>query len=278
MTGLAFSGGAAFGAYQAGVWLELQSSGWMPDVVSGISIGGVNAFLAAHGVTAEEMVEVWAEWPAELLPGRERTSGPPWAAQTPMFVAWVERVVERFGRRPLVSRLRLVALEASSWRRVVFENEQVGREQILAACALPGVLPPVRIEGRRLIDSGVLRYEPIRECLEVGADDVIAVDLLEKHPFPPARWVRKSILATLDWMRGEHSEPTRDELEGVALLKIGHPQLLGTVRDSFRWNRESVDRLIEVGRQDARERLSRQAKTAAAMHSSQPEPVNAAPQ
>ncbi len=278
MTGLAFSGGAAFGAYQAGVWLELQALGWKADIVSGISIGGVNAYLAAHGVTAEEMVEVWAEWPAELLPGRERTSGPPWAAQTPMFLAWVDRIVERFGPRPLVSRLRLVAIEAASWRRVVFEDEHAGHDQLLAACALPGVLPPVKIDGRRLIDSGVLRYEPIRECLEVGADELIAVDLLEKHPFPPARWVRKSILATLDWMRGERSEPGPAELAGVQLLKIGHPQLLGTVRESFRWSRETADRLIAAGRQDARERLSRQAKKAAPMHNSQPEPVNAAPQ
>lgn len=278
MTGLAFSGGAAFGSYQAGVWLELEARGWKPDVVSGISIGGVNAYLAAHGVTAEEMLAVWAEWPAELLPGRERPSGPPWAAQTPMFLAWVERIVETFGRRPLVSRLRLVALEALTWRRVVFEDQQVGREQLLAACALPGVLPAVRIDGRRLIDSGVLRYEPIRECLEAGADELIAVDLLEKHPFPPARWARKSILATLDWIRDENSEPRADELAGVQMLKIGHPQLLGSVRESFRWSRESADRLIATGRQDARERLSRQARTAAAMHSSQPEPVNAAPQ
>lgn len=277
MRGLAFSGGAAFGAYQVGVWLELDALGWTPDVISGISIGGVNAFLVAHGATPQEMVDVWRRWPAELLPGRVRRFAPPWSAQTPMFLAWVDRIVQEFGPRPLNTRFRLAGLEAASFRQVVFDDEAVGRNELLAACSLPGILPPTRVNGRLLIDCGVLRHVPVRECLDLGADEIITVDLLNIHPFPPARWTRLRLLDMMDWARGERSEPTPHELQRIRLTKIGHHRTLGAIKESFQWSRESVDRLIGLGRQDTRERLGRQANTAAPIQISQPKPVSAAP-
>ncbi len=277
MTGLALSGGAAFGAYQAGAWLELASRGYRPDVVSGVSIGGVNGFLIAHGAESREILQVWREWPAELLPSRERGFILPWMAQTPMFRAWLERIGAEFGGRPLQCRLRLVALELPSFRTVVREDEAADARALLAACALPGVLAPLRINGRWCADSGLLRHMPLRECLDAGVDQLIAVDLLKKHPFMAARWARVAALRTLDRVRGERSEPSPEELAGVDYLEICHPKLLGSATDCFRWNRDFVDRLIALGRQDACSRLDRHANAAAARHSSQPVPVKTAP-
>lgn len=278
MRGLAFSGGAAFGAYQVGAWLEISASDWRPDVVSGISIGGVNAYLVAHGATPAEMLEVWREWPAELLPNRVRRFAPPWAAQGPMFVAWIDRIVEEFSSRPLETRLRIVGLEALTLRQIVFEDAAVDRQALLAGCSLPGVLPPMRVNGRWCIDCGMLRYIPLRECLSLAADEIIAVDLLRKHPFPLARWAREWLLGGLDRIRGECSEPRPEELAQIHYTEIGHESVLGSIKDSFQWRREAADRMIELGRQDARACLGRHARNAAPMQSSHPEPVSAAPQ
>jgi predicted acylesterase/phospholipase RssA len=275
---LAFSGGAAFGAYQVGAWLELQAENWRPDVVSGISIGGVNAYLVAHGATGEEMLKVWREWPAELLPNRVRRFAPPWAAQGPMFVAWLQRVVAEFGTRPLTTRLRLVGLEALTLRQTVFEDEAVDGAVLLAGCSLPGVLPPTRVNGRLCIDCGLLRYVPLRECLSLGVDELIAVDLLKKHPFPLARWAREWLLDGLDYLRGEHSEPAPSDLARIRYTEIGHDTVLGSIRESFQWRLDAADRMIELGRQDARVCLGRHAKKAAPMQISHPDPVSAAPQ
>lgn len=277
MRGLAFSGGAAFGAYQTGAWLEIHAQGWRPDVVSGISIGGVNAYLVAHGATPEEMLRTWLEWPAELMIARERRFALPWAKQTPMFLAWLDRIAETFGPRPLQARLRLVVLEAFTLRQTVLEDDAIDGEALVAACALPGILPPKRLDGKLCIDCGVLRYEPLKECLDLGADEIISVNLLKKHPFPPARWARERFLGALDRLRGDHSEPTQEELQELDLTEIGHSQVLGSLTETFQWTRESAERLIELGRQDARGRRGRQAKNAAPRQTSQPEPVNTAP-
>jgi NTE family protein len=51
---------------------------------------------------------------------------------------------------------------------------------LLPSIAIPGIFPPVEIEGRILVDGGALSWVPVRELRRQGADFVIAVDLDEK--------------------------------------------------------------------------------------------------
>jgi NTE family protein len=46
---------------------------------------------------------------------------------------------------------------------------------VLASCALPGIFPPVEIEGHLLMDGGVVNNAPISLALEHGADRVIVL-------------------------------------------------------------------------------------------------------
>jgi len=49
---------------------------------------------------------------------------------------------------------------------------------VRASCALPGVFTPVEWEGRLLVDGGLLNNLPVSVAREMGAEYVIAVDLL----------------------------------------------------------------------------------------------------
>jgi len=51
------------------------------------------------------------------------------------------------------------------------------RAAVSASSAVPGLLPPVRIDGRLLIDGGWVALVPVVPALEEGADLVIAVDV-----------------------------------------------------------------------------------------------------
>jgi NTE family protein len=51
------------------------------------------------------------------------------------------------------------------------------RAAVSASSAVPGLLPPVRIDGRLLIDGGWVAQVPVVPALEEGADLVIAVDV-----------------------------------------------------------------------------------------------------
>jgi predicted acylesterase/phospholipase RssA len=45
-------------------------------------------------------------------------------------------------------------------------------EPILASAALPGVYPPVEIDGRLLIDGGIANNTPITTAINAGATEV----------------------------------------------------------------------------------------------------------
>lgn len=50
-------------------------------------------------------------------------------------------------------------------------------EHILAACAVPLVLPPIEIDGRAYCDGGVVMNTPVGLAVDAGADDIYVVDL-----------------------------------------------------------------------------------------------------
>ncbi|NIV58297.1 MAG: patatin-like phospholipase family protein, partial [Actinobacteria bacterium] len=51
------------------------------------------------------------------------------------------------------------------------------RRAAAASSAIPGVLPPVELGGRRLIDGGWVDKIPVLPAFRLGADVVIAVDI-----------------------------------------------------------------------------------------------------
>jgi NTE family protein len=49
---------------------------------------------------------------------------------------------------------------------------------VMASSAIPSVFAPVEMDGRKLIDGGVLTRIPIDAVRNLGADVVVAVDVL----------------------------------------------------------------------------------------------------
>lgn len=74
--------------------------------------------------------------------------------------------------------LALVALDLRSTEEVVLREGSL-RKAVSASCAIPGILPPVRIDSRDLVDGGWIDRVPVRPVREMGADLVIAVDVAE---------------------------------------------------------------------------------------------------
>jgi NTE family protein len=60
--GLVLQGGGALGSYQAGVYEALESSGYTPDWVAGISIGAINAAIIAGNAPKDRMHRLRSFW------------------------------------------------------------------------------------------------------------------------------------------------------------------------------------------------------------------------
>lgn len=181
-TAFVLTGGGSLGAVQVGMLQALSEEGVRPDLLIGTSAGAVNAaYIAGFGVHAEALRDL-----AEIWGGIRR--------QTVFPFDPLRHLLALSGQRPsLCSNMGLRRLveghlpyrnleEASIPLHVVTTNLHSGEEvlvssgdaasAVLASAAIPGVLPPVEMEGRTLVDGGVSDNAAISQAIGLGADEV----------------------------------------------------------------------------------------------------------
>lgn len=69
-----------------------------------------------------------------------------------------------------------VALDLKSGEEVIFSTGDL-RHACKASSAIPGILPPVRHDGRVMVDGGWVSKVPVLPAFRMGADVVVAVDI-----------------------------------------------------------------------------------------------------
>ncbi|MFQ5720596.1 MAG: patatin-like phospholipase family protein [Acidobacteriota bacterium] len=89
-----------------------------------------------------------------------------------------------------------VAADLATGQEVILAGGPI-RTMAAASCAIPGVLPPVPIDGRTFIDGGWVDRVPALPALRLGADLVIGVDIApEVESDLPTRGVDVMVRAT----------------------------------------------------------------------------------
>lgn len=192
------AGGGSRGAVQVGMLSELVDRGIRADCVFGVSVGAVNGAAYCGDPTPAGMAHMEAVWTGltgEVVFPRSRIQGP-WN-----FLQHRPSVHPNSGIRKIVEdgvgygRLE----EAEIPFEVVATSLTDGRERwltsgpvveaVLASAAIPGILPPVTIDGDVLVDGGVVDNVPIRRAIEAGATRiyVLMCGPLRFHSRPPRR-------------------------------------------------------------------------------------------
>ena len=183
-TAFVFAGGGSLGAVQVGMLRALAGFGVVPDLVVGASVGAINAVYYAGANTPEGIVQLETVW------GRIRR-------QDVFHLTWLSGMVGLVRRggylvdpmalsRLLQRHLPCTHLEHSRVPcHVVATDALTGDEVILssgeavaalrASTAIPGLLEPVTLDGRMLVDGGVANNTPISTAVELGATHVIVL-------------------------------------------------------------------------------------------------------
>jgi len=175
--GLALSGGGARGFAHVGVLKVLVEAGIPIDLIAGTSAGSIVGGAFAAGMTIEDILVMankvgWTNMTRPSLSPLGVLSNSPMAA----FVAR-EFPVTRFEELKLP--FAAVAFELESSREVIFKDEGDLVLALAASCAVPGVFAPIRTpEGKLLVDGGITTPLPVNVARAMGADVVIAVDIL----------------------------------------------------------------------------------------------------
>ena len=191
-------GGGVLGAHEVGMLRALSECEISPGLVLGTSIGAVNGALFAADPTAEGVERInrlWqetdlAEISASNVLRRVSTlvrSG----THLESLEAFRARLVEALPCRrveDLVVPFQCVAASIERAAEHWFDSGELA-DVVLASCAVPGILPPVEIDGEHFIDGGIVNSIPVARAVALGAREiyVLQVGRLEK-PLQPPRW------------------------------------------------------------------------------------------
>ena len=179
------SGGASLGSMQVGMLRALDEVGIAPDLLVGTSVGALNAAVTAHtGVVAEAVDRLEAIWRGlkrrEVFPGSVASQVVHAARTGNLHPA---TGIEALIRDSLPSRrfddlalpLTVIASEVLTGHvRWLTDGELV--PALLASTALPGLFPPVTIDGCPLWDGGSVANVPLRAALDAGARSIVVLD------------------------------------------------------------------------------------------------------
>ena len=181
-TAFVLAGGAALGAMQAGMIRALYERGIAPDLLIGTSAGALNAaFLASRPATvatAEELAALWRGVrrsdilplsPAALISGLAGRNDHLIPGRALRRLAGRHLQFERLEQAPIP--LHLVAFDLLTGTEVRLSDGPLA-DAVLAASAIPGVLPPVPWRGRLLVEGGIADNTPVSHAIELGAQRI----------------------------------------------------------------------------------------------------------
>jgi NTE family protein len=179
-TAFVLSGGANLGAAQAGMLAALGEAGIRPDLIVATSVGAVNgAWIAGEG-DIEDLLDVWRDLRrSDVFP-----AGP--VGGLLGFLGRSDHLVSDGGlRRLLRTHLRFSDLESAATPLHVAATDLLtgegvllssgdAIEAILASSAIPGVLPPVVVDGGHSWTRRREQYT-VSHAVELDADEVWVV-------------------------------------------------------------------------------------------------------
>ena len=210
--GLALGGGGARGLAHLGVLCALEHGGVNVDLLAGTSMGALVASLYALSPKCDFVVErfqcyleskEFKKTNPEFLHFHNREEAPRYEGIFQRFASFIKKGIfysQSLTKRAPISEenfsqninflledmeiqqtqipLAIIALDLKSAKEVVMREGPL-RTAVKASCAIPGILPPVKVGDRELVDGGWIDRVPVRPAREMGADLVIAVDVAE---------------------------------------------------------------------------------------------------
>ncbi|MBI1272758.1 MAG: patatin-like phospholipase RssA [Alphaproteobacteria bacterium] len=174
--GLALSSGMARGWAHIGVIRALTNMGFKFDVVAGCSIGSL-----VGGVYLADKIDVLEDWARSLnkmkivsyLDLKVRSGGLISGAK---LLDEIKHYIGDTTIEQLPQRYVSVATDLVTGHEIWLERGPLA-EAMRASFSLPGVFPPIRIDGRWLVDGALVNPLPVSACRAMGADMVIAINL-----------------------------------------------------------------------------------------------------
>jgi predicted acylesterase/phospholipase RssA/CRP-like cAMP-binding protein len=174
--GLVLAGGGARAFAHLGVLVELEAAGIRVDRIAGTSIGAIVAACYATGMDAEATVAACYEEFVRHRPFSDYTLPRHSVARGHRARAGLLR---QLGDRPIEAlprQFRCVSTDLGSRTPYVHRRGPIV-PAVAASFALPGLFPPAQVDGRLLVDGGLLDNLPVDTLSERDEGPLVAVNI-----------------------------------------------------------------------------------------------------
>ena len=196
-TAFVLGGGGLLGAHEVGMLRALAEAGVRPDLVVGTSIGALNGVLVAAdpAAAADRLSRMWQGEELRLAFSERLWGRAARLARSGTHLHSLEplrRVLDAALPGPAFADLELpfqcvaACIETASARW--FSAGPVV-PAVMASCAVPGLLPPVEVDGAHYFDGGLVDSIPVGRAAALGASTiyVLQVGRIESPLAVPAR-------------------------------------------------------------------------------------------
>jgi len=286
--GLVLGGGGAKGAAHIGVLKLLEELKVPIDYIGGTSMGALVASMYASGMSPEEIEQIVTslDWDDLFSDSPPRSEIDFWrkrddftilsglelgikngGLRTPRAVIAGQKIgllfetilmpvsdITDFDKLP--TPYRAVASDLETGDTVVLKSGRLA-DAARASMSVPGVFPPVEVNGRYLADGGIVRNLPVDVVRSMGADIIIAVDVGQNLPSREELGSPMSIMNQMvDIMIKENVKAQIDQLEKQDVFI--RPDLGNISSGDFKRGKEAIERGLKAAREkeDELRRLS----------------------
>lgn len=207
-TAFVLGGGGVLGAVEVGLLRALSRAGITPDLLVATSIGAINGAMVAadpspaegtpggprmHDPAIDRLVRLWAspemgEVYGESIPRQLRRFATRTHLHSPLPLRRLlsRALPEKFAELTVPLHLCAAGIERAA--EVWFSDGQL-LPAVMAAAAVPGLLPPEEIDGEHFVDGAIVNSLPVERAVELGATRiyVLHVGRLDRPLTPPQR-------------------------------------------------------------------------------------------
>ncbi len=177
---LALGGGSVLGAAHVGVIKALEESSAEIKAISGTSAGGIVAALYAFGKSAKEIEKIILEFEWKNLSSITLSK---FGLLSNEKIG--EMIKSNIGDRNIEDAnipLCMVATDISTGEKVILDKGSVS-DAIMATTCVPGIFVPTEIDGRILVDGGIVENIPLSCLKNIEVDYKIGVDLVTTQSY-----------------------------------------------------------------------------------------------
>ena len=238
--GIALGSGGARGWCHIGALRALAEEGIEPDVVAGCSMGSlVGAAYIAGELNALEQWAYSVNWRkvAGFLDVNLASGGLIEGKRIVSFLNTIKQdaPIESF-EKPFMA----IASDLHTGREVWLDKGSI-IDAVRASIALPGIISPMKLDGKWLLDGGMTNPVPVSACRAMGAEIIIAINP-NAHTLEPH--------AKRDIAKAESNgslKPSRDFMDKLLdTVPDGIKQSLKTISPNFFGSKRGVPGYIDV--------------------------------